>query len=82
MEKLDDTGNSFELKPIFTEEESPFIDVDNKRWSYKAVKKITELRLLIAFKNENGSEFKPNQSVTREELAVALDKVLTLFLKK
>lgn len=81
MEKLDDTGNCFEVKPIFTEEESPFVDVDNKRWSYEAIKKITELRLLVPFKNENGNKFKPTQSVTREELAVALDKIINILYK-
>ena len=79
---IDNSGQVFEVKPIFEKEESPFTDIDNTVWSYEAIKKITELKLLVPFKTEYGIEFKPKQNVTREELAIALYKMLQLIENK
>lgn len=82
MEELDTTGEIYTPEPIFPKEESNFVDIDNNRWSYEAVKRVTELKLLVPYKTEEGNKFYPTQNVTREEFCVALAKLLDIIDKK
>ena len=82
MEQLDNSGEIYSPEPIFPKEESLFVDVDNKRWSYEAIKKVTKLKLLVEHKTQDGPKFKPTEALTREEFAVALNKLLDIIEKK
>lgn len=53
-----------------------FKDVEKGRWSEKSIERLVELGILSGYKDNT---FKPAQSLTREEFAVALDRVLKLL---
>ena len=50
-----------------------FKDVDKNRWSYKNIKKVTDLGIMNGYPDET---FKPNGQVTREELATVIVNLL------
>lgn len=65
-----------EAKPLFENlQGTPFNDVDPSRYSADAVRYVYENGLLVGHKTNEGHAFKPQDPVTREQLAVALKKV-------
>ena len=55
--------------------EEPFLDVNTKDWFYKEVCILTELSILIGYKEQTGHYFRPEKSLTRAEFIVSLDKI-------
>lgn len=53
-----------------------FKDIETNRWSAKSIERLVNLGILSGYSD---STFRPTQSLTREEFASALDKVLKLL---
>lgn len=52
-----------------------FLDVSSKDWFYNEICLLTNLSILIGYKESSGHYFRPEKTLTRSEFLVGLDKV-------
>lgn len=75
-----DNAPSEEIKEfmlgLIEEEVMEFKDVDKLDWFYNSIKKVNEKGIMTGYKD---GEFKPNQSITRAEIAVIASRLLEVF---
>ncbi|WP_206099746.1 S-layer homology domain-containing protein [Longirhabdus pacifica] len=49
-----------------------FKDVSKERWSYEAIEKVSKMGIMTGYPDDS---FKPNQPITREEVAALITKL-------